>query len=630
MRLSIRVKLISGATLILIAMAIVGWRGIVGMRDINKDLNAINSDQFEPARLIANANIGLIAWNRATLNHVLAENIPKMDEYERIMLEQKATVLERLQTLSGMDQLSARGKGLLRKLIDNFSKADPIRDHVVLLSRAGKQEEGRKLIRAELRPIIDEVDADMTEFLQLQERQLHDTLKATDERYVWGLTRISLIIGIAIVASFLIFFFLSTSVMNGIKELIKGAQLAAEGDLAQAKVSITSKDEFDYLGAVFNEMLDRLEENLKERKRAEEALQESNERLSAFMESAPDSFVIYDSELNLVEINKVGLEVFPTGTKKEDIIGKNMTELAPGIEETDRYDGYLEVLETGESFFADDFIPHPKFGDIYLTVKAFKIGKNLGIIVTDITKRKQTEEVLEKSYKDLKAAQEQLVRHEKLAVLGQLAGGVGHELRNPLGVMSNAVYYLNTILPDADETTKEYMEIISSEISNADKIVSDLLDFSRVTASEREKIALAELVAKILEKQRAPEDVEVTITMPPELPAVFVDPDKIGQVLGNLITNAFQAMPDGGRLTVRARDEGDKVSLSITDTGCGISKENMKNIFEPLFTTRARGIGLGLAVSRSLVEANGGSINVESEEGKGTTFTLILPTKEVM
>lgn len=98
-------------------------------------------------------------------------------------------------------------------------------------------------------------------------------------------------------------------------------------------------------------------------------------------------------------------------------------------------------------------------------------------------------------------------------------------------------------------------------------------------------------------------------------------------MLGNLVANAYQAMPEGGNLTISAQAEKEKVSLFITDTGCGISKENMEKIFEPLFTTRARGIGLGLAVSRNLVELNGGSVEVESEAGKGSTFTVALPIK---
>ena len=237
--------------------------------------------------------------------------------------------------------------------------------------------------------------------------------------------------------------------------------------------------------------------------------------------------------------------------------------------------------------------------------------------------------MVEKRTKELKDAQEQLVRREKLAILGQLAGGVGHELRNPLGVISNAVYYLKMVMPDAEETIKEYLETISEEVNRSTGIVSDLLDFSRIKSVEREETAVSDLVTQVLEKQPASENIKVATAIPSDLPPVFVDNRQISQVLVNLVTNACQAMPEGGKLSISAIAKQDKVHVSFTDTGSGISKENMKNLFEPLFTTKARGIGLGLAVSKNLVEANGGSIEVESEEGKGSIFTVILPIKEV-
>ena len=237
------------------------------------------------------------------------------------------------------------------------------------------------------------------------------------------------------------------------------------------------------------------------------------------------------------------------------------------------------------------------------------------------------EEMVEERTRELQDAQEKLVRREKLAVLGQLAGGVGHELRNPLAVISNAIYFLNLTLPDPDETTREYLEMISSEIRNAEKIVSDLLDFSRVESVEREETEVSELVAGVSVKHPPPEGVEVSTEVPSDLPSAFVDGRQMGQVLSNLLLNAYQAMPEGGCVRIAADeiDVDDTIRIRISDTGCGISSEDLERIFEPLFTTKARGIGLGLSVSRDLLEVNGGSIEVESEEGRGSTFTVRLP-----
>ena len=243
--------------------------------------------------------------------------------------------------------------------------------------------------------------------------------------------------------------------------------------------------------------------------------------------------------------------------------------------------------------------------------------------------RDHLEELVEERTKELRSTRDELVRKERLAVLGELAGGVGHELRNPMGVISNAVYYLKMVLPDADEKVKEYLEMISTEVDSSEQIVFDLLDLSRSRTADKERIPVSELLARVLERQPPPEGVEVVTEVFDSLPSLFVDPRQLIQVLRNLVANAYQAMPEGGRLAIEAQGDESAVRLSVTDTGCGISKEDMEHLFEPLFTTKARGIGLGLAVSRNLMKVNGGDIEVESEQGRGSTFTLILPTKEV-
>ena len=245
--------------------------------------------------------------------------------------------------------------------------------------------------------------------------------------------------------------------------------------------------------------------------------------------------------------------------------------------------------------------------------------------------RDHLEELVQERTKELQDIQEELFRKERLAVLGQLAGGVGHELRNPMGVISNAVYYLKTTLSTDDETTKEYLDIISTMTQNMNKIISDLLELSHVNTGDREEIAITDLVDKALEDQYPPKNLDTDARISSQLPAAFVDPEQISMVLANLLNNAYQAMPDGGNLSIYSQPvEKDLVAISISDTGCGISGGKIEKIFEPLFTTKGSGIGLGLSVSKNLAEINGGRIEVKSDEGKGSTFTLILPTTKVV
>ncbi|MEA2765884.1 MAG: two-component system, NtrC family, sensor kinase [Gemmatimonadaceae bacterium] len=233
---------------------------------------------------------------------------------------------------------------------------------------------------------------------------------------------------------------------------------------------------------------------------------------------------------------------------------------------------------------------------------------------------------LQSALAELKEAQESLVRKEKLAMLGLLAGGVGHELRNPLGVMTNAVYYLGAVLKQAPAEVTEYLAILRTQITLAEKIVGDLLDFARIKPPQFEVVSLKHVVDEQLTRAGALDGVTVTHDFPSDLPQIRVDRVQIGQVVLNLITNALQAMNGNAALTFRARRGSNGfVRLDVIDTGSGITPEQMGKLFEPLFTTKARGIGLGLAVSRSLLQANGGVISVESIPGKGTTMSISLP-----
>ncbi len=232
---------------------------------------------------------------------------------------------------------------------------------------------------------------------------------------------------------------------------------------------------------------------------------------------------------------------------------------------------------------------------------------------------------LEQAVAQLHDTQEQLVRREKLAMLGQLASGVGHELRNPLGVMTNAVYYLEMVQPDAAPEVRDYLGILRSQIGLAEKIVSDLLDFSRILPPRRDVVAVADIVAAQQARLTVPPEVSLRVDVPADLPRVSVDAVQIGQILFNLLINAVQSLDGrGGAIRVGSSVAGERVRLHVEDDGPGVPPGLRSKIFEPLFTTRARGIGLGLAVSRSLAEANGGALELDDTE-RGARFTLSLP-----
>jgi signal transduction histidine kinase len=245
----------------------------------------------------------------------------------------------------------------------------------------------------------------------------------------------------------------------------------------------------------------------------------------------------------------------------------------------------------------------------------------------------QLEVMVEERTQELMKAQEQIYRRNRLASLGQLAGGVAHELRNPLGVITNAVYYLKLVSEKFDSNIIEHLELIEISAKEAANIISDLLDFFRIKSVNREQVHIGAIIDDVIISHPAPEGINLVLDISKETPSVFIDPSQIKRVFSNLVSNAYQAMTEGGELRIFCAEcaqrpkiiSGECIQVSIMDTGMGIAPDHISQIFEPLFTTKETGVGLGLALSKILVEANGGTIEVESEIGKGTTFILTLP-----
>ena len=244
---------------------------------------------------------------------------------------------------------------------------------------------------------------------------------------------------------------------------------------------------------------------------------------------------------------------------------------------------------------------------------------------------KNLEKTVTEQTKELLLSQERLARQEKLAVMGQLASGVGHELRNPLAVINNAVYMLR--LGSTNQLTEppdDYLDIIDQEVASANKIITDLLTFARIKPANLISTDIHASLKELFKKFVPPENVKVKIELPEDLPRIYVDDKQIDQVMANLIINAYQAIPDKGKLTITAMVEKHMLRIDFTDTGVGIPPENLEKIFEPLFSTKIKGIGLGLTISKMLAEANGGKIKVRSTLNKGTTFSLYLPREQLL
>ncbi len=225
----------------------------------------------------------------------------------------------------------------------------------------------------------------------------------------------------------------------------------------------------------------------------------------------------------------------------------------------------------------------------------------------------------------LEEAHQQLIRQERLAALGELAGSVAHEIRNPLGAMKNSVFFLRLTQKFADEKALEHLDLIDRQVDRANGIITELLDYARQPAVRIERRALQEIVEGALAELPVPDSVSVDRHLETDPVIVEADPAQIERILTNLLSNAAEAMPEGGNLRVECRRHDAEALVSVADTGVGIAGDDLRKIFEPLVTSKAKGIGLGLAVSQRYAQLHGGRIECESELGRGTTFRLILP-----
>lgn len=370
-----------------------------------------------------------------------------------------------------------------------------------------------------------------------------------------------------------------------------------------------------------NRRLDQSKSDLKkelyERKRVEGVLRESEEKYRTLFESSLDGIVYTDMQGNILDVNPTYLDML--GYSKEEIKKLTFQQLTPEKwlkKEEDIIKNQIIARGYSDEYEKENI---KKDGLVFpISIRVWLIkderGKPVGMwrFVRDIT--------------DLKQMQERLMRQEKLAILGQLAGGVAHELRNPLGAVKNAAYFLNMVLEKPEPEVKESLQILEREVGTSERIISSLLDFARPKSPTRRKVDINSVIQETLSRINLPQNINVVNQLQNAVPTILADPDQLKQVFTNIILNAIQSMPEGGKLVVKSEVANPEwLTVSFTDTGVGMPKDSLPKIFEPLFTTKAKGIGLGLAVTKTLIEGQGGTIQVQSKVGKGSTFTVKLP-----
>jgi signal transduction histidine kinase len=230
--------------------------------------------------------------------------------------------------------------------------------------------------------------------------------------------------------------------------------------------------------------------------------------------------------------------------------------------------------------------------------------------------------IIEDAYQAEYVARQQ--RTERLAAIGQVAGGIAHELRNPLNVVKTSVYYLLNAKNPTAAKQAEHLARIERHVTLADGVITALSSFAKMPVPDLQAFPVSQCVQEALETNPVPANVQVTVDCPSSLPPVLGDINQLRIVFANLIRNAREAMPKGGSLSIKAQGVNDAIEIAVTDTGVGIPSEDIYQIMEPLYSTKARGLGLGLAIARAILDKNNGSMRLTSEVGKGSSFTVRL------
>jgi PAS domain S-box-containing protein len=363
--------------------------------------------------------------------------------------------------------------------------------------------------------------------------------------------------------------------------------------------------------------------DITKKKRLEERIRYLKEYNESIVASVPSSILVVDKNLRVFSANQSFYEDFEL--EKKEVETKSIERvLPPKLNKK-----ILKAVQTGNFLKREEVeTTFPKIGRkvLYISVIGTKLEEDneeerILIIIEDLSEKKQLED--------------ELIRSGKLAALGELSAGLAHEINNPLAIISGYAQMLQAELTMDEARKQRYLKEIVKQTDRAARIMRKVKDFARPGETRMESVDINETLIRTLSllKERVHlKNIRINEDLDLSLPKIKADKDQLEQIFLNTILNAIQAMPNGGELTLRTkfRRQGAKVSakrveLTIGDTGCGVPKENLGRIFDPFFTTKHDSTGLGLSITHSLVNRHHGTIAVESEVGKGTTFVITFP-----
>ncbi len=358
--------------------------------------------------------------------------------------------------------------------------------------------------------------------------------------------------------------------------------------------------------------------------------------------SMADALILCNFEGNIVTVNKTTLSLL--GYSRQEIIGKPSSVLFKEPHEELFRETILVQLVNQGSVRKKDMAFQTKRGKVIPVNLSGSIvrgsrGEMAGVLyiardMREIIKKNKEVEELYKHQANMREKlieakmKEKLKRQEKLAMIGRLTGSVGHEVRTPLSSIKNAIYYLKKYGSELGGRSGEYLDILSKEVDHIQEIVESLMDFSRSTKLDIQEVRITEVVDEVISSLKIEKSIKIVKNIPPEADRVNADFVKLKQLLENLFKNSCQSITETGKVCIKTEKTNSGIIMVVEDTGEGMGDEMRSRLFDPLYTTKSTGVGLGMAIVKDIVDAHKWNIKVESQKGTGTKFIIIVEENE--